>query len=176
MYVKEGSRKDAKRAKKTDLRFLCAFAPLREILGRGRDGVNEFFERLEVSQVEHFNRRVTVPPGPRQSDMQHSITHKIRAVSPAIGGPHLKRNILPAREARSRGGRQPQPDQPPGSASRRSRAHSSLNAHMCTFLATLTGAFSARAGRIQESGRGSSPLFVQRLSCVSRHFDIGNQI
>ena len=59
--------------------------------------IDESFQGLKISKIENFNRRVAVAPGPRQTDVQHAVTNKIRTVSASIRCADLHRNVLRAR-------------------------------------------------------------------------------
>ena len=46
-------------------------------LWRRRNRIDQSFQRLKISQVQNFNRRVAVAPRPRQTNMQDAITNEI---------------------------------------------------------------------------------------------------
>src|SRR5687768_10942300 len=60
--------------------------------------MDQAFECLKISQVKHFNRRVTVAAGPRQTHVHSAVTDEIGSISAAIRGADLQRNAVPARD------------------------------------------------------------------------------
>src|SRR6185369_8202949 len=66
-----------------------------------RDRVNELLERLQISEIEHLDRRVTVPTRPRQTNVQHTISHKVRTISSAIRRAHLYWYLIRPRDVQN---------------------------------------------------------------------------
>ena len=63
--------------------------------------VDKSLQGLQISEIQNFNRRVAVAPGPRQTDMQHAVTNKIRTVSASIRCANLQRNVLRPRDTKN---------------------------------------------------------------------------